>query len=61
VPIELLRGWQQRVRKAALPEGDRALPQAGLIFFQYRGKVENIRSLELLYEGPAGNASLTLQ
>ena len=61
VPIELLRGWQQRVRKAALAEGDRALPQAGLIFFQYRGKGEGIRSLELIYEGPAGNVSLTLQ
>ncbi len=32
VPIELLRGWQQRLQKAALPEGDRALPQAGLLF-----------------------------
>ena len=61
VPIELLRGWQQRVRKAVLAEGDRALPQAGLIFFQHRGKVENIRSLDLIYEGPAGNVSLPLQ
>lgn len=61
VPIELLRGWQQRVRKAAVAEGDRALPQAGLLFFQHRGKVENIRSLELIYEGPAGKASLTLR
>jgi len=61
VPVELLRGWQLRVRRAALSEGDRALPQAGLIFFQHRGKVENIKSLELIYEGPAGKVSLTLQ
>lgn len=61
VPIELLRGWQQRTRKAALAEGDRALPQAGLVFFQYRGKTENIKSLELIYEGAAGKAALTLQ
>ncbi len=61
VPIELLRNWQQRLKKAALAEGDRALPQAGLLFFQYRGKTENIRSLELIYSGPAGKASLTLQ
>ncbi|HPT29171.1 MAG TPA: hypothetical protein PLZ95_22320 [Bryobacteraceae bacterium] len=60
-PIELLRSWQQRVKKAAISEGDRALPQAGLIFFQHRGKVENIRSLELIYAGPAGNATLALK
>ena len=28
------------VPKVALPEGDRALPVAGLIFFQYRGKAQ---------------------
>jgi hypothetical protein len=61
IPIEVRRGWEQRVQKAALPEGDRALPQAGLIFFQYRGKTEKIESLELIYESPAGKATLTLQ
>ena len=61
VPIELLRGWQQRVKKAAIPEGDRALPQAGLVFFEHHGKAENIKSVELIYEGPAGKASLKLQ
>jgi hypothetical protein len=60
-PIELLRNWQQRLMKAALLEGDRALPQAGLLFFQYRGKRESIKSVELIYQGPAGNATLTLQ
>jgi hypothetical protein len=60
-PIELLRNWQQRVRRAAIAEGDRALPQAGLLFFQYRGKAEGIRTVELLYDGPAGKASLMLQ
>lgn len=61
VPIDVLRGWQLAVRNAALAQGDRALPQAGLVFFPYRGKVANIRSLELIYEGPAGTVSLTLQ
>lgn len=61
VPIDVLRGWQFAVRNAALAQGDRALPQAGLIFFPYRGKVASIRSLELIYEGPAGTASVTLQ
>ena len=61
VPIDVLRGWQSAVKNAALTQGDRALPQAGLIYFPYRGKVTSIRSLELIYEGPAGTASLTLQ
>ena len=61
VPIEVQRGWAQRVQRVALPEGDRLLPQAGLIFFQYRGKVERIDSLELIYAGPAGKATIAVQ
>jgi len=61
VPIELQRAMAQYVQKAALPEGDRPLPQGGLIFFQYRGKTQNIRSLELTYAGPAGKAKFALQ
>lgn len=61
VPIVTLRGWQLAVRNAALAQGDRALPQAGLIYFPYRGKVTSIRSLELIYEGPAGTGTITLQ
>lgn len=61
VPVELLRTWQQRVRRAALPEGDRALPQAGLLFFPYRGKTESIRTVELIYNGPAGKLELPLR
>jgi hypothetical protein len=61
MPIELQRAMEQKVKKAALPGGDRALPQAGLIFFEYRGKTEHIHSLELIYNGPAGKATLTLQ
>ena len=61
VPIDVLRGWQQSVRRTALSLGERPLPQAGLVFFQHRGKTENLRSIELVYEGPAGSATLTLQ
>jgi len=61
IPIGVQRGMAQRVQKAALPEGDRVLPQAGLIFFQYRGKIQGIHSIELIYAGPAGKATLTLQ
>lgn len=61
IPIEVQRSMEQRVQKAALPEGDRALPVAGLIFFQYRGKDQSIHSIELIYAGSAGKATLTLQ
>jgi hypothetical protein len=55
------RAMEQKVQKSTLPEGDRALPVAGLIFFQYRGKTQGIKTLELLYDGPAGKATLNLQ
>ena len=61
MPMELRRAMEQHVQKAALPEGERVLPQAGLIFFEYRSKAQNIKSIELIYDGPAGKASLTLQ
>ena len=38
MPNELRRAMEQRVQRAAMLEGDRALPQAGLLFFAYRGK-----------------------
>jgi hypothetical protein len=61
IPIEVERAMQQRVQKVALPEGERLLPEAGLIFFQYRGKINSIHSLELIYSGSEGKATLTLQ
>ncbi|MGA9626805.1 MAG: hypothetical protein WBQ65_20185 [Bryobacteraceae bacterium] len=61
IPIEVQRAMAQRVQKATLPEGDRTLPVAGLIYFQYRGKTQGIHSVELIYDGPAGKATLALQ
>jgi hypothetical protein len=58
IPIAITRGWEQRVQRASLPEGERALPQAGLIFFEHRGKTN---SIELIYNGPAGKATIPLQ
>ena len=55
------RAMEQKVQKATLPEGDRALPVAGLIFFRYGGKTKGLQSLELIYSGPAGKATLKLQ
>lgn len=60
IPVPVLREWAQRVQKAVLPEGDRPLPQAGMIFFPYGGKVKSIFRLELIYAGPAGKAVLAL-
>jgi hypothetical protein len=60
VPLKLQREWEARATKAAFPEGDRALPQAGLLFFQYRGKASGIHTLELIYSGPAGKAVIPL-
>jgi hypothetical protein len=60
IPIELRRAAEQKVLKASLPEGDRMLPEAGLLYFEHGGKVANIRSIELIYTGAAGKATLTL-
>lgn len=60
-PLKLQREWESRVIKQAFPEGDRPLPQAGLLFFRYGGKVSKINSLELIYSGPDGKATLELQ
>ena len=59
-PFALQRTWQQTVVKNALPEGDRLLPAAGLIFFRYGGRTSGIYSLELIYSGHEGKAALTL-
>lgn len=61
IPPEMERAMQLRVQNAALPEGDRVLPVAGLIFFRYGGSRKGIHSLELLYTGPAGKAIVPLQ
>ena len=61
IPFEVRRAMQQRVQKAALPEGERVMPQAGILFFQSRKEGKKIQSVELLYEGPAGKAKVKLQ
>jgi hypothetical protein len=61
MPFELKRAMQLHVQKAVLLEGDRMLPQAGLIFFHHGGKTSGIRSLELIYSGAAGTATIPLQ
>jgi hypothetical protein len=60
MPIGLRRAMEQKVTKAAMPEGDRPIPLAGLLFFQYGGNVKKIQSIELYYNGTAGKAKLDL-
>jgi hypothetical protein len=61
MPIERRHVMEQRVIKATLPEGDRLLPQAGLLFFEWRTDTKGIHSMELVYSGPAGKATLALE
>jgi len=61
IPVEVQRAMEQRVQKASLPEGERTVPVAGLIFFQYSGGTKGIRSIELIYNGSAGNVTLELR
>jgi hypothetical protein len=61
MPFPLRRAMEQHVQRAAMEVGDRPLPQAGLLFFLYRGKTEGIKSMELMYNGAAGKATLELQ
>jgi hypothetical protein len=61
VPIELQRAMAEQTKLASLSEGDRTLPQAGLLYFEYRGKDKSIHSVQLTYNGPAGKATVALQ
>ncbi len=61
MPVELQHVMNQHVLNSTMLEGNRALPQAGLFFFQYHGQPKSIRSVELIYKGPAGEATLKLQ
>jgi len=61
IPLELQRSMAEKALKASLEEGDRALPQAGLLYFRYGAKTKGIHSIELIYNGPAGQATIELQ
>lgn len=60
-PFEMQRAMNVRTQKATLPLGERPLPQAGLLFFQYRGKADNLESVDLYYDGAAGRATIPLR
>ncbi|HEY3031744.1 MAG TPA: hypothetical protein VGJ68_16415 [Bradyrhizobium sp.] len=45
----------------ALPEGDVKPPVSGYLYFAWKGKTTSIKSVELMYTGPAGAVTLKLQ
>ena len=47
--------------ESALPEGEQPLPVSGYLYFAFKGKAKKLRSVELLYEGPVGSATLPLR
>lgn len=51
---------EDRIKHAALPEGDVKTPFAGLLYFPFGGKTKSIKTLELLYNGPEGKMALNL-
>jgi hypothetical protein len=51
---------EEAVVEVALPEGKAAGPVSGYLYFAHKGKLKSIRTLELLYGGPAGHAILRL-
>lgn len=61
MPFDLHRAMELRVEKAALPRGERVLPEDGLLFFEYHGKAKGIHSVELTYAGMPGDAVLRFE
>jgi hypothetical protein len=60
MPMPMQLSMEQKVAKASLPEGDRPVPEAGLLFFQNGGKISGFNSIDLVYSGAAGRATLKL-
>lgn len=54
IPIEA------RIQRVALESGIQILPKSGLLFFPWHGRMKSLKSLELIYQGPAGNITLKL-
>ena len=52
---------EELVVKAALPEGPASLPVKGYLYFPYRGAIKKIKTLELIYAGPAGDTVIRLR
>lgn len=52
---------EEVLQRSSLPEGNQLVaPFSGFVYFPFTGKMSKIKSLELLYEGPYGEATLRL-
>jgi hypothetical protein len=52
---------EEVIHHFALPEGDQVhAPASGYLFFPFQAKLKSIKTLELIYEGPLGTATLRL-
>ena len=61
VPKQQAAPIEEVLQRSALPEGNQLVaPFSGFVYFPYSGKMSKIKSLELLYEGPYGAATLRL-
>jgi hypothetical protein len=49
------------VVEAALPEGKTTAVVKGYLYFAHRGAIKKIKSLELIYQGPAGDTVIKLR
>jgi hypothetical protein len=52
---------EEAIRSMALEEGMVDLPIAGYLYFPLKGKLKRPGTVELIYSGPAGDATLKLQ
>ncbi len=50
--------FEKQVEQASLPAGEHKVPISGALFFPFKGKTVSIKSLELMYTGPAGKVTL---
>ena len=61
VDPEPVESGPETVIATGLEEGEITKAIAGHLYFPFRGKTKSIKSLELIYHGPAGDAVLKLQ
>lgn len=51
----------EAVEKYAFQDGPASGARSGLLYFHWEGKVKNLKSIELVYDGVAGKATLKLR
>ncbi len=52
---------EEIVVREALEEGEPTHPRRGFLYFPFKGKTNKLKTVELIYNGPAGTATLKLR